>query len=153
MVAKLVFTCAATFTRLSLHCFYYRLIADTGKSWFKWCIHLNVIYTVGILVSFMYVNTHTETLEVSNGQLNLHRFIAIFQCNPVSDYWVVGSPAGSCMDEGIATLVCGIINCVADLATTVTPIPLILGVSNNGSPLRLTLMQRSSKCHAVSVML
>ncbi|KAH6620442.1 hypothetical protein C7974DRAFT_316803 [Boeremia exigua] len=108
MAAKVVFTCAATFTRLSLHCFYYRLVADTGKRWFKWCIHLNVIYTIGIFISFI--------------------FIAIFLCTPVSDYWLVGSPADSCMDEGIVTLVCGIINCVADLATTVTPIPLILGL-------------------------
>jgi hypothetical protein len=46
-------TSAATFTRLSLHCFYYRLVQDTGKTWFRWCIHLNVIYSVGILVSFM----------------------------------------------------------------------------------------------------
>jgi len=42
---------------------------------------------------------------------------------------MIGSPPDSCMDEGIATLICGIINCVADLATTVTPLPLIMGVS------------------------
>jgi hypothetical protein len=35
MTAKIVFTLAATFTRLSLHCFYYRLIIDTGKTWFR----------------------------------------------------------------------------------------------------------------------
>jgi hypothetical protein len=32
MTAKVVFTAAATFTRLSLHCFYYRLVSDSGKS-------------------------------------------------------------------------------------------------------------------------
>lgn len=57
------------------------------------------------------------------------RFIAVFLCTPVSDYWKIGSPDGSCMDEGVVTLICGIINCVADFATTVTPIPLIMGVS------------------------
>ncbi|KAJ4989844.1 hypothetical protein SVAN01_04681 [Stagonosporopsis vannaccii] len=108
MAAKVVFTCAATFTRLSLHCFYYRLVADTGKTWFKWCIHLNVAYTIGIFISFI--------------------FLAIFQCTPVSDYWMIGSPVDSCMNEGTVTLVCGIINCVADLATTVTPMPLIMGL-------------------------
>ncbi|KAF2632747.1 hypothetical protein BU25DRAFT_453933 [Macroventuria anomochaeta] len=108
MAAKVVFTGAATFTRLSLHCFYYRLVADTGKTWFKWCIHLNVAYTLGIFISFP--------------------FIAVFLCTPVSDYWVIGSPADSCMNEGTVTLICGIINCVADFATTVTPIPLILGL-------------------------
>lgn len=32
MTAKVVFTAAASFTRLSLHCFYYRLISDSGKT-------------------------------------------------------------------------------------------------------------------------
>ena len=63
MAAKIVFTAAATFTRLSLHCFYYRLVADTGKTWFKWLIHLNVAYTLGILVSFTYVYTTIGCLE------------------------------------------------------------------------------------------
>jgi hypothetical protein len=61
--------------------------------------------------------------------LTFHRFIAVFLCTPVSNYWMVGSPDGSCLDEGVITLICGIINCVADFATTVTPIPLIMGVS------------------------
>lgn len=57
MAAKVVFTGAATFTRLSLHCFYYRLVSNTGKTWFKWLIHANVIYTMGILFSFTYVHS------------------------------------------------------------------------------------------------
>src|SRR5690242_18727086 len=65
-----------------------------------------------------------EDTSLTNGS-----FVAIFQCTPVSNYWMIGSPPDSCMDEGIATLICGIINCVADLATTVTPLPLIMGVS------------------------
>ncbi|KAF2031315.1 hypothetical protein EK21DRAFT_63495 [Setomelanomma holmii] len=108
MTAKVVFTAAATFTRLSLHCFYYRLVADTGKKWFKWLIHANVLYTLAIFMSFT--------------------FLAIFQCNPVSAYWQLGAPAGACMDEGVVTLMCGIINCVADLATTFTPMPLVWGL-------------------------
>ncbi|USP82307.1 hypothetical protein yc1106_09581 [Curvularia clavata] len=108
MTAKVVFTAAATFTRLSLHCFYYRLVSDTGKSWFKWLVHFNVAYTIGIFISFT--------------------FIATFMCIPVSNYWTIGAPANTCMDEAVATLVCGIINCVADLLTTVTPIPLVMSL-------------------------
>ncbi|KAL6712563.1 hypothetical protein ACN47E_000440 [Coniothyrium glycines] len=108
MVAKIVFTAAATFTRLSLHWFYYRLVSDSGQQWFRWLVHANVVYTVCIFISFI--------------------FISIFQCNPVRNYWIIGVPPGSCVDEGIVTLVCGIINCVADFATTVTPIPLIMGL-------------------------
>jgi hypothetical protein len=64
MAAKVVFTCAATFTRLSLLFFYYRLVSDTGKRWFVWGIHANVAFSVGIFISFV--------------------CLAIFQCNPVS---------------------------------------------------------------------
>ncbi|KAF1830954.1 hypothetical protein BDW02DRAFT_76513 [Decorospora gaudefroyi] len=108
MAAKVVFTAAATFTRLSLHCFYYRLVSDSGKLWFKWLVHLNVAYTIGIFVSFT--------------------FLSVFQCNPIRNYWTIGAPPDSCMDEGIVTLICGIINCVADFSTTITPIPLVLGL-------------------------
>lgn len=76
--------------------------------WFKWLVHLNVVYTVGIFISFP--------------------CIAIFFCTPVSNYWTLGSPPDTCMDEAVATLICGIINCVADLLTTLTPIPLVLKV-------------------------
>lgn len=31
MTVKIIFTAAATFTRLSLHCFYYRLVAGSDK--------------------------------------------------------------------------------------------------------------------------
>lgn len=153
MAAKVVFTGAATFTRLSLHCFYYRLVADTGKSWFKWCIHLNVIYTLGILISFTYVYTTFNSFKRNVHQLTFDRLIAIFLCTPVSDYWVIGSPADSCMDEGTVTLVCGIINCVADFATTITPIPLILGVSICLFYGCAMLTQCSSTCRAANATL
>ncbi|KAI4674809.1 uncharacterized protein J4E84_010415 [Alternaria hordeiaustralica] len=108
MTAKVVFTAAASFTRLSLHCFYYRLVTDSGKTWFKWAVHVNVAYTLGILISFP--------------------FVAIFFCTPIKNYWTIGAPADTCMDEGTATLICGIINCVADFLTTLTPIPLVMGL-------------------------
>jgi hypothetical protein len=114
MVAKIVFVGAATFTRLSLHCFYYRLVQDSGLPWFKWLIHANVIYTVGIFISFP--------------------FLAIFQCLPVKAYWTINLGPVNCMDEGVATMVCGILSCVADFATTVTPMPLVYGVSTCISP-------------------
>jgi hypothetical protein len=113
MVAKIVFVGAATFTRLSLHCFYYRLVQDSARPWFKWLIHVNVAYTVGIFISFP--------------------FIAIFMCNPVKAYWTINLGPVDCMDEGVATMVCGILSCVADFATTVTPMPLVYGVSTGTS--------------------
>jgi hypothetical protein len=86
----------------------HRLIGFSA-SWFKWVVHANVVYTICIFFSFT--------------------FIAIFLCAPVKNYWIIGAPEETCMDEGFVTLICGIINCIADLATTITPIPLVLGVS------------------------
>jgi hypothetical protein len=109
MAAKIIFTAAATFTRLSLFLFYYRLIKDGGRSWFRWAVHANMVYSVAIMIAFL--------------------FLAIFLCTPVKNYWTFGAPADTCLDEGKATLAAGIINCVADLFCTITPIPLVMSVS------------------------
>ena len=107
--AKLLFTAAATFTRLSLLTFYYRLVQDSEKRAFRWLVHLNVAYSVAIFITFV--------------------FLITFLCTPVHYYWMVGSPADACLDEGVATLVAGIINVTADFMCTVTPMPLVLKVS------------------------
>ncbi|KAF2656699.1 hypothetical protein K491DRAFT_691741 [Lophiostoma macrostomum CBS 122681] len=106
MAAKIMFTSAATFTRLSLLCFYYRLIHDSGKQLVLWTIHANVALSIGIFVTFI--------------------CLTIFQCHPIRYYWTFGSPAGSCMDEGKVTLAAGIINLIADLFCTVLPIPMVI---------------------------
>lgn len=52
-VAKLMFTLAATFTRLSLICFYYRLVQDSGARWFKWVLHYSVAWTIAVCIDFV----------------------------------------------------------------------------------------------------
>jgi len=99
-------------------------------------------------------STPTSTSRTTKiHQLTLDSFIAVFMCTPVSNYWVIGSPEGSCFDEGTATLICGIINCVADFATTVTPIPLILGVSSHLANGCTMLTQHSFKCRGANATL
>ena len=51
--AKLTFTLAATFTRLSLISFYYRLIKDSGVKWFSWVLHVSMAYTIAVCVKFV----------------------------------------------------------------------------------------------------
>jgi len=114
MVAKVVFTAAATFTRLSLLFFYYRLVHESTKSRFRWAVHFNVALSVAIFITFI--------------------FVAIFLCSPVKNYWTLGAPPDTCLNEGTATLISGIINCVADFLCTVTPIPMVMKVS--AGPLR-----------------
>ncbi|KAF2738484.1 hypothetical protein EJ04DRAFT_549959 [Polyplosphaeria fusca] len=105
MAAKLLFTVASTFTRLSLLFFYYRLITDAGKDFFKWVLHASVTFVALIGIGFF--------------------FLGIFLCNPVSDYWNFAAPADTCIDEGKATLGVGVANCFADALCTVLPIPMI----------------------------
>jgi hypothetical protein len=109
MSAKIMFTAAATFTRLSLFCFYYRLVHETTKRTFVMAIHANVAFSVAIFITFF--------------------FLSIFQCSPIRNYWIFGSPQDTCIDEGAATLAAGIINCVADLLCTLLPMPMVAKVT------------------------
>jgi hypothetical protein len=56
MVAKLVFTLASTFTRLSLCCFYYRLVKDSGISWFRWVVHATMAFSAAIGIAFVFLS-------------------------------------------------------------------------------------------------
>lgn len=51
--AKLTFTLAATFIRLSLICFYYRLVKDSGIKWFSWVLHVSVVWTLAVCAAFV----------------------------------------------------------------------------------------------------
>ncbi|KAI6843738.1 hypothetical protein KC340_g880 [Hortaea werneckii] len=107
LTAKVTFTLAATFTRLSLCMFYYRLVGDSGVNWFRWVVHANVAFTVAVCITFV--------------------FLSVFLCTPVQYYWEFPpSTDGHCLDEGIATLAAGILNLSADLLATITPIPLVM---------------------------
>lgn len=52
-VAKLMFTFAATFTRTSLICFYYRLVKDSGLKWFNWVLHASLAWTIAVCILFV----------------------------------------------------------------------------------------------------
>ena len=51
-VAKLFFIFAATFTRLSLIAFYYRLVGNSTFKWFAWTLHLSVAWMVSVVIAF-----------------------------------------------------------------------------------------------------
>ena len=50
--AKLMFTFAATFTRMSLICFYYMLVKDSGIVWYKWILHLSQALNAATGITF-----------------------------------------------------------------------------------------------------
>lgn len=110
--AKLLFTAAATFTRLALLTFYYRLVKDSDKQGFRWIVHLNLFYTIANFITFS--------------------LLVVFLCVPVHYYWMFGAPSSACLDEATIALCAGIINVIADFACTVTPIPLVMAVSTTG---------------------
>lgn len=55
MVSKVVFTFAATFTRLSLCVFYYRLVKDSSYTWFVWTVHATIGFNVAICIAFVFL--------------------------------------------------------------------------------------------------
>jgi hypothetical protein len=111
MAAKAIFVVAATCTRLSLLFFYYRLVQDSGKMVFLWAVHANVAFSIAMFLAFIP--------------------LSIVQCIPIKNYWTFGAPEGTCINEGTTTLIVGIINCIADLSCTITPIPMVLNVSKH----------------------
>ena len=64
--AKLMFTLAATCTRLSLICFYYRLVKDSGIRWFNWVLHVSVAWTIAVCVDFV-----AETIWLCRSVFNI----------------------------------------------------------------------------------
>lgn len=56
LTAKVAFTLAATFTRLSLCMFYYRLVGDSGIVWFRWVVHANVVFTISVCITFVFLS-------------------------------------------------------------------------------------------------
>lgn len=62
------------------------------------------------------------------------------ESSPVRAYWDIAlSESGHCLNEGTMTLSAGIINCVADLLTTILPIPIVV-------KLQMPLKQRCGVC-------
>jgi hypothetical protein len=119
-VAKLTFTLAATFTRLSLICFYYRLVKDSGITWFNWVLHASVAWTLSVCIVFV--------------------ALTIWLCSPVKSYWVFPPlPNSTCLDEGKVMLGGGVVNSVSDLLITVLPIPIVMR-------LQMPLKQRIGVC-------
>ncbi|KAF4550271.1 Hypothetical protein D9617_18g034620 [Elsinoe fawcettii] len=107
MAGKILFTLAATFTRISLIFFYYRLIHDAHLKWFRWVLHASIVWTIAVGVVFI--------------------FLSIFICVPIQAYWTWPPIADQqCLDEGVVTLAAGIINSVTDLFITLLPVPLIM---------------------------
>lgn len=63
---------------------------------------------------------------------------------PVQAYWQFPNVIdGKCLDEGITTLSCGVISCIADLQCTLLPIPAIMRLS-------MPLKQRIGVCVLLS---
>ncbi|KAJ9657700.1 hypothetical protein H2201_008106 [Coniosporium apollinis] len=104
--AKIMFTFAATFIRMSLLQFYYRLTQDSGIRWFTWALHLSHAFNACICISFV--------------------ALVVFQCNPVSAYWAFPPQLQKCLPEGPVTLGAGIVNCIADLLVASLPIPIVV---------------------------
>jgi len=125
-VAKLLFVEAATFTRISLICFYYRLVRDSGIEWFRWVLHASMIIVVAMGIAFT--------------------CLGIWLCVPVQSYWVYPPDFGHyhCLSEGTTTLIIGVLNCLVDLLVTLLPVPLVM-------KLQMPLKHRIGVCILLSL--
>lgn len=53
MIAKILFTLAATFTRVSLICFYFRLIRDSGHKKFILALWFSMAWQIALCITFV----------------------------------------------------------------------------------------------------
>jgi hypothetical protein len=105
---------------LSILLLYYRIIKDSSIRWFTWALHASVVFQLCICVTFV--------------------FLIIWNCVPIQAYWTWPPMQGArCVDEGVATMFAGVINCVADLGVTILPAPMIMR-------LQMPLRQRIGVC-------
>ncbi|TID13449.1 hypothetical protein E6O75_ATG11365 [Venturia nashicola] len=105
IAAKLFFSIATFFTRMSLLSFYYRLLHDTALKTYRLVLHAACILNAMVFIAFI--------------------ALTIFQCSPVEAYWTFPS-IGKCLDEGKLMLSCAIISCFLDLLITILPIPMVM---------------------------
>jgi hypothetical protein len=71
-VAKIMFTLASSFTRLSLIFLYYRLVRGTNLGWYSWALHSSLAFNIMIIISFvllvvftcMYVSARPNSLPM-----------------------------------------------------------------------------------------
>lgn len=54
-VAKLMFTFASTFTRMSLIAFYYLLVKDSGIMWYKYILHISQVLNLAVGITFVFM--------------------------------------------------------------------------------------------------
>ena len=146
-VAKIMFTLASSFTRLSLIFLYYRLIRDTNLRWYSWALHSSLAFNIMIIISFVLLVVFTCMYVLARTSILPFPSIRVFTDNdhrPVQAYWQLPNVIeGQCLDEGISTLACGIVSCIADLQCTLLPIPAIMRLS-------MPLRQRIGVCVLLS---
>lgn len=122
---KIVFASAACFTRMSLLMFYWYLTRESSKRLYRLALLTAMVISVAVGIALILIN--------------------IFQCVPIRAFWTFPPiPDQRCLDEGWATLGCGVANNVADIIVVALPIPLI-------ARLQLPLRQRAGAIILISL--
>ncbi|KIW05321.1 uncharacterized protein PV09_03843 [Verruconis gallopava] len=106
-VGKLLYIMAVSFTAFALIAFYYRLIAESGSSWFRIALHLTLAYNIAVSIGCDF-------------------FAEMFMCTPISFYWTIDGPPGAhCIPEPPVTFSSGCLKLFSDVLLTTLPLPLV----------------------------
>ncbi|KAI9815764.1 MAG: hypothetical protein M1827_002160 [Pycnora praestabilis] len=106
LAGAILYGTASTIIKLSLSAFCLRLIANTGRRGYRWCIIGAIFAQVSLWISFM------ATI--------------LSQCRPLSAYWELDPTYPyTCISQGVFLLVFGIINVILDFLYFILPVPLI----------------------------
>jgi hypothetical protein len=101
---------AGNLTRMSLVCFYFRLVDGSNNRRFIWILRGSLCLLMCHTIFFF--------------------FPSVFTCRPVAAYWAIPRPPSTkCINEGAWSVAAGVSNCFMDVLVTTLPIPIILKLS------------------------
>ncbi|TID13469.1 hypothetical protein E6O75_ATG11385 [Venturia nashicola] len=110
--AKIFWTTASTFIRLSILVLYYRLLEHVQVQQYRWVLHINTLFIAGIYMSYLGTT--------------------IFACVPTQAYFVWPSP-GTCINELYAITTLAALNTFSEAVMAALPIPVLFSLKMESS--------------------
>lgn len=108
--ARISLQLAGNFTRMSLVCFYFRLVEGGHHRRFILILRAALALLVVYCVVFF--------------------FPAVFACNPIKAYWMLPPPPNAtCLPEGNWAFTAGVVSCIMDVMVMILPVPIIMNLS------------------------
>jgi hypothetical protein len=108
--SKILFFISSGAVRASVMCLYYRLLNHIGLNQYRWILHVNSVFILGLLVA--------------------QQATTVFACSPIKMVWTFPLLlTGKCIDNGAAMFVSAVLNTFSEAVVASLPLPVILSLN------------------------